>query len=282
MMNKQQTIALIFDFDDTLGPDSTSGFLNSCGIDVKEYWQKADDLYHQHWDPVLAYLYQMIRYSQKNNAAITKEKFAEWGRQVTLYPGVTQIFDDLRQRSTTLNPNINLEFYVISSGIEDIIRNSAIAHHFTDIWGCDFTYDDQGGILFPNRIVSYTDKTRYLFHIRKGLIGEEYRKHPFEVNRKYRPEDIRVPMDQMIFVGDGYTDIPCFSLLRKQGGIPLAVCDTADRDKWGKAWGFLEERRIIHWASTNYRQGTTLYTSLMMALETIAKRITIRNHSYQG
>ena len=91
-----------------------------------------------------------------------------------------------------------------------MVRSTPIAHEFTEIWASEFTYGADGGIEFPRRIVSFTDKTRYLFHIQKGIIGREFRNKPFEVNRK--PEDrLRVPFDQMVFVGDGYTDIPCFA-----------------------------------------------------------------------
>ena len=83
-------------------------------------------------------------------------------------------------------------------------------------------------------------------------------------------------MDQMIFVGDGYTDVPCFSLIGKVGGIPLAVCDPEDRQKWGKAWGFMESKRVLHWAMANYELGSTLHGSLCMAIEKIIKRIEMR------
>jgi hypothetical protein len=283
-MNKQQVIAIIFDFDDTLGPDSTSGLLNDCGIDVVQFWQEAARLHLEHWDPVTAYLYKMIQSSQLSMSTnpITKAKLGAWGQKAPLYPGVLEIFGDLKTRAKELSPDIRLEFYVISSGIEEVVRHSPIASNFTDIWGCDFTYDEEGGILFPKRQVSYTDKTRYIFHVRKGLIGAESRQKPFEVNRKYPSEEIRIPIDQMVFIGDGYTDIPCFALVGKEGGIPLAVCDTSDRERWGHAWGFMEENRVIHWATADYRKDSTLYVSIMMALETIAKKIIMRNRSYQG
>lgn len=279
-MDVQQRIAIIFDFDDTLAPDSTSEFLESIGIDTEQFWNSTAQMQLSHWDPIPAYLYQMLQVSAQKN--ITRSKLSAWGPHVPLYPGVTEIFDLLRERLQELSREIELEFYIISSGIEDIIKTTPIAHHFTDIWACDFHCDEQEKILFPKRIVSFTDKTRYIFHIAKGLIGPESRGKPFDVNRKFKKEDLRIPPDQMIFVGDGYTDVPCFSLIRKNGGIPLAVCDTSDRQRWGRAWGFMEEKRVIHWATADYKRGSTLYASLMMALETIANRMMIKQRTYQG
>lgn len=271
-------IAIIFDFDDTLAPESTSGFLDSLGVDVPEFWQQTEVLRSNGWDPVPAYLYNMINISKAH--PITRETLSRWGQNIRLYPGVPDLFDKLKARRDELCPEIKLEFYVISSGIEEIIRSSPIADHFTDVWGCDFHYDEAGGIAFPKRIVSFTDKTRYIFHISKGLVGLKSRSAPFEVNRKVSAQEKRVPRDQMIFVGDGYTDVPCFSLIGKAGGIPLAVCDTEDRMKWGRAWGFMEEKRVIHWATADYRQGSTLYASLMMALESQIQKILVRERAY--
>ena len=274
-MTREDVIAIAFDFDDTLGPDSTSGLLNAIGVDVHKFWNDLEIMSSEHWDPVPAYLYKIIKLNQAlpQDKALTKQSLVEWGKKAPLYPGVDTIFSYLRSLAKELNPHITLEFYIISSGIEEVIRASPIASNFTDIWACDFCYDESGRLAFPKRIVSFTDKTRYLFHISKGLIGDEVRQKPFEVNRKFDSAKKRISMDQIIFVGDGYTDIPCFSLIRKAGGIPIAVCDTEDRKTWGKAWGFMEEKRVTHWAVADYQEGSTLRASLSMAIATIIRRL---------
>ncbi|MBN4066707.1 hypothetical protein JYU14_01330 [Simkania negevensis] len=281
---QQEIIAIVFDFDDTLSPDSTSAFLASLGIDVPAFWEDVNTLYQSHWDPIPAYLYKMIEISkrQPKGEAITQEKLQEWGKKLTFYPGVSEIFIHLQQVAKEASPTVNLEFYVISSGLEEVIRHTTIASSFTDIWGCDFAYDNNGSISFPKRIVSFTDKTRYLFHIAKGLTGMKTRTNPFAVNKKFEDDEKRIPMDQIIFVGDGYTDIPCFSLVKKAGGIPLAVCDRDDRNKWGKAWGFMEQQRITHWAVADFQEGSTLRVSLSMAVKKIAHTIATQRRSYSG
>ena len=106
-----------------------------------------------------------------------------------------------------------------------------IAREFTSIWASDFAYDESGGITFPKSTVNFTDKTRYLFHISKGLVDAASRMRPFDVNRKVPSASLRVPFDQMVFVGDGYTDIPGFSQVRGQGGVAIGVHDPADRKR---------------------------------------------------
>lgn len=218
-------IALVFDFDDTLASDSTTGFLESIGVDTASFWKDQVDplLSQQDWDPVPAYLYQMIQLSrQGSHGLITRERLREWGVRLALHDGVQTLFGRLRAAVRAEHPKVQLEFYLISSGIGDVVRATPIAHEFTEIWASEFVYGEDGGISFPRRIVSFTDKTRYLFHIQKGLIGREYRNKPFEVNRKVPEDRLRVPFDQMVFVGDGYTDIPCFSLIRSAGDLPSA------------------------------------------------------------
>src|SRR5690606_261261 len=140
-------------------------------------------------------------------------------------------FSRLRQAVREVQPQVQIEFYLISSGIGDVVRATPIAHEFTEIWASEFVYGERDEIVFPRRIVSFTDKTRYLFHIQKGIVGPDYRGKPFEVNRKVTEDRLRIPFDQMIFVGDGYTDIPCFSLIRRAGGFAFGVWDPRHRDK---------------------------------------------------
>lgn len=278
------TIAIVFDFDDTLAPDSTSGFLGSMGIDVSHFWtHDVQKLVEADWDPIPAYLYRMIELSKSGKVPpITAKTLGEWAQQITYYPGVAGIFDRLRAHVKSVNPTLNLEFYLISSGIEAILRQSQVAHQFEDIWSCDFAYDAQGAIEFPKRVVSFTDKTRYIFHISKGLFGERARGRPFDVNRKVDSHGLRVPLNQMIFVGDGYTDIPCFSLVLKGGGIAIGVYDTHNRDKWGRAWGFIEQQRVSNLVPADYAENSALSNSLIMAVESISRRIELSQLTYQG
>jgi len=267
-------IAIVFDFDDTLAPDSTSGFLAGLGVDVERFWRNdVQALIDDGWDPVPAYLYRMLQLSEASpDRRITRERLAAFGRKAPLYRGVRRIFRRLREHVRSIAPLVQVEFYIVSSGIGEIVRNTPIAREFTDVWACDFHYRPDGRIEFPKNIVSFTDKTRYLFQISKGLVGPEYRNRPFEVNRYVPPEQLRVPFRRMVFVGDGYTDIPCFSLVRKQGGIAIGVYDVRRTERWGRAWGFVEDDRVSNLVPADYSMNSALTTSLMMAVARIASQ----------
>ncbi|MGB3289077.1 MAG: HAD family hydrolase [Burkholderiaceae bacterium] len=278
-------IALIFDFDDTLAPDSTTGFLAEMGVDVERFWkdQVGPLLFEHDWDPVPAYLYQMIELSRSGvHGPITRERLVQWGARLPLHDGVRTLFSRLRAMVKEQHPQVQLEFYLISSGIGDVVRHTPIAQEFTDIWASEFIYDNTGAIHFPKRVVSFTDKTRYLFHIQKGIVGAASRNKPFEVNKKIPQDKLRIPFEQMIFVGDGYTDIPCFSLIRRSGGVAFGVWDPRHRDKRSRAWGFIQEGRVSNLNQARYDEQAELYQWLEEAVESLAGRIALNNRIYRG
>ncbi|MER1967286.1 HAD family hydrolase [Castellaniella sp. GW247-6E4] len=278
-------VALVFDFDDTLAPDSTSGFLEDIGVDAASFWKNEVGplLEHEDWDPVPAYLHRMIELSRAgSHGAITRARLQDWGERLPLHEGVDSLFERLRARLHEAHPQVQLEFYLISSGIGDVLRRTPVARHFTDIWASEFTYDSADAIDFPRRIVSFTDKTRYLFHIQKGIFGQESRNKPFEVNRKVDADKLRVPFEQMIFVGDGYTDIPCFSLIRRSGGVAFGVWDPRHKEKRSRAWGFIEDGRVSNLNHARFGEDAELYQLLEAAVESLASKIVLRTRMYRG
>lgn len=271
----EKKIAVVFDFDDTLTPDSTSAFLQFKGVDVIDFWknkvQKLDD---DGWDPILAYMFQMIELSKSGSISpISLDDFRVFGKQINFFRGVEKMFDILRKHISKTHPSIEIEFYLISSGIGDIIRSTSIAKYFTAIWASEFHYTKEGEIYFPKKAISFTDKTRYIFQITKGIYGDFFNDKPFEVNKKTPYDKLRIKPHNMIVVGDGYTDIPCFSLVKRDGGYAIGVYDKSNKQKWGKAWGFIEDDRVSNLVSANYSTNSDLMNSLFMALDRIAIRL---------
>lgn len=274
-----ETIAVVFDFDDTLAPDTTSGFLADCGLNPASFWaDEVNPLYADNWDPVPAYLHKLIELDRQGRATVTRQALADWGRRAPLHKGVTSLFGRLRDLAATANPNVVLEFYVISSGIGDVLRHTPIAHEFKDIWASEFHYggpDGSGSAVCAKKVISFTDKTRYLFHIQKGLIGAAARTRPLDVNRKFNEDQLRVPLTHMIFVGDGLTDVPCFSLITKAGGMVIGVYDRDHESRWSRAFQFVQDRRVSTLYSANYSEDSDLSHFLGMAVRNLAERIAV-------
>ena len=272
-MAARDVIAIVFDFDDTLVPDSTSQLLEGLGVDVDAFWRETvATLVRDGWDPALAYLHRLLSLREDGLASgsLTRQRLFEAGEALQLYPGVETLFARLRAAARELNAHSELEFYVVSSGLQTVIEASPIRPHLKQVWACEFHYEPETGrLLCPRNVVSFTDKTRYLFQIHKGLLSPRSAGDPFEVNRRVERKNIHVPFERMVFVGDGYTDVPCFSLVTERGGKALAVVDPKRRERWGRAWGFLEEGRALNLSPTDYSEGSSTEMVLMMAIQRI-------------
>lgn len=239
---------------------------------MRKFWQEeVQSLLDQGWDPVPAYLYKMIEESRRSSSPYTAEGFRDFAKTWKFHEGVTRFFPHIREHLAATAPEVNLEFYLISSGIGDIVRNTRIAKFFQQIWASEFAYDSAGQITFPKKLVSFTDKTRYLYQIAKGMTGPEYASKPFEVNKKVA--QLHIPLDQMIFTGDGFTDIPCFAVVRKAGGVAVGVYNPEHKGHLGRAWGFVDQGRVHNLHAARFGSDSDLYRTLTMAVDGMAEKI---------
>lgn len=210
-------LAICYDFDKTLSPDDmqAQGFIQSLHVDVKEFWQESNTLAKEHdMDNNLAYMYMMATKSY-GKQFLTKEVLADYGSKVALYNGVDTWFERIRQYG--LNQGVQIEHYIISSGLKEMIEGTEMAKNgaFKKIYASAFMFDDKGVAVWPAQAINYTNKTQFLFRIQKGVLDI----NDAGVNDYIRPEEQRVPFRNMIYIGDSDTDIPCMSLVNVNGAI---------------------------------------------------------------
>ena len=223
-------LALIFDFDDTMVPDSTTALLEHYGVDSKEFWsQRAAKLVEAGYDPPLAYLNLILRDVAPGRPldGLTNAKLVEFGRDVvdkTWFPGLPALFEELRELADQ-SRDVSIEYYIISGGLQAVIEGSpTVQQYVSGVYGCQLAESaETGAVAEVQRCVTFTEKTRFLFEISKGISAAEARTKPHLVNRKIDDAQRPVPFSNMIYVGDGLTDIPCFSLVEKGGGSSFAV-----------------------------------------------------------
>jgi phosphoserine phosphatase len=278
MAAPQNTIALVFDFDDTLTDDSTTKLLEAHGIDAVDFWQNQNSkLVADGWNPTLSYLRLVLDNvgHGKPLGQLTNEGLQKFGATLDFYDGIPAVFDDLRdqvQQHPISHPSI--EFYIVSGGIEEIIKGSKIAKHFTNIWGCQFAEVD-GVIKHVKQSISFTEKTKYLFEINKGFNLQEAK--PYAVNEFVAPEHRRIPLTNMIYLGDGLTDVPCFSLLGISGGTSFGIFDPKKKDSPKKGW---EKLVVPHRVSTinspKYGEQDDLGSLLRAAVRQLCLRLDVR------
>ncbi len=264
-------VAVIFDFDDTLAPDTTTALIEKFGLNPEHFWRRdAQALIEQGYDQPTAYLKLLLDNigSGKPLGMLTNLGLREFGSGIdkTLYAGLPQFFDDARAYVRQSFRNIEVEFYVISGGLYEIIRGSSIINqHFKAVYGCHLAGDTPDGVLkYIKRSITFTEKTRYIFEIHKGLDPVETWRNPILVNKSLAPEERRVPLTNMIYVGDGITDIPCFSLLKSVGGLGFGVFKPAKARTALEE--FLQTDRVISMHTPDYRAEADLGAILRAAI----------------
>jgi 2-hydroxy-3-keto-5-methylthiopentenyl-1-phosphate phosphatase len=279
-------IAIICDFDDTLGEDTTNLFLKEYfGLaeeEIYDFWNKdVKKLVTKGWDPPLAYIDLILARLKKNKQRIANQDLRDLGSKVRLFPGVLDLFERLRSfvntRKEFLEAYVQIEFYVITAGFEEIIRGTAIAREMRDIFGC--TFDERKGNLVAKSIVTFTEKTKFLYAINKGISGTELRRNPYRVNDVKSRDQRRIPFPNMIYLGDGPTDIPCFSTIQQYGGKTIGVLKYEKKagklvvDKW-RAWAIAKgERATLGPYLPEYGEGTDLYLNLKLQVERVGLEI---------
>jgi len=245
----QNTIAFIFDCDGTLCPDTTNLLLDKVKISKGKFWNTVSHMVSEGWDPPLAYTSLLCSLNEKEHRHITQDTFHEVGSKISFFPGVTKVFSGLRRFADSIpqfrEAGIKIEYHIITGGIEPIVRASVIKSEVNSIFGCRFVHDKVNHeISAPMSVVSFTEKTRYVFAINKGISESEMRRSPYTVNDAILDDDRAVPFENMIYIGDGPSDVPCFSLIAKFNGKAIGVYGGRSRSSAYKGYELARGKRI--------------------------------------
>ena len=251
---ERPVLALCYDFDRTLSPDDmqAQGFIQSVGEDVKEFWRQSNELAEKNdMDMNLAYMLTMVK-KAKGKFYVTKKALAEYGAKIKLYDGVEGWFGRINEYGESRG--IIVEHYIISSGLKEMIEGTAVAGEFKKIYASAFMYDEYGVPEWPAQTINYTNKTQFLFRIEKGCLNINDHEG---VNEYIPPENIRVPLRNIVYFGDSDTDIPCMKLVNSYGGHSIGVYDKASGNK-EKVYRLIKNNRIRYFAPADYTEGSEI------------------------
>ncbi|MDR3047070.1 MAG: haloacid dehalogenase-like hydrolase [Bacteroidales bacterium] len=260
----KRTIAIAYDFDGTLAPGNMQeyDFIPALNMISASFWKEANQLAKKHdMDEVLAYLFLTLKKAKEKNIPVREETFFKFGRQIPFFKGVETYFSRINQYAAS--KDLVIEHHIISSGIREMIKGTVIAKEFKNIFASGYQYDENGDACWPALAVNYTNKTQFLFRINKGI----YNSYDNSLINKIIPENEKpVPFSNMIYIGDGETDIPAMKMATMQGGNAIAVYQSENR----KNADILKNDRANYLVPADYSEGSILDLILHNIIDKIA------------
>ena len=263
-------IALMYDFDRTLCTRDMQefSFIPSLGMDSGSFWDFTNVLgTREHMDSILAYMYAMVKISSDKGKPLRREQLVRMGEDVEFFNGVREWFGRINRFGEECGADI--EHYVISSGMKEIIEGTAIAREFKSVFACEFLYDENGCAVWPKTDVNYTNKTQFVYRINKGVLDVA---NDIDLNRSMPDDSKRVPFCNMLYIGDGLSDVPCMKMMKAYGGYSIAVYQ--DRRK---VEALLDRNRVDFIYPADYREGS----GLDVTVRNIIRKMTINEYLYQ-
>ena len=273
METQAPIIAFLYDFDKTLCTTDMEdyAFIPSLGYTPAEFWGRANAFgWENRMDGLLAYMYTMIQECAAQNIKLDRAFLNHCGESIQLFPGVREWFARINAFGESLG--VQVEHYVISSGLREIIEGSGIAQEFREIYACEFYYNENGDACWPKLDVNFTNKTQFVYRINKGILDVSRDK---ELNDSMPDDSKRVPFTNMIYMGDGLSDVPCMKMMRAYGGQAIAVYQASNRQGVEK---LLADGRVDFIFPADYREGMELDRTV----RDILRKMTITDRLLEG
>lgn len=261
---KKPIVAIMYDFDKTLCTRDMQEytFIPSVGMQPNEFWNHtAEVAAEQTMDSILTYMYCMVETAHQSGNPLTRETLVKCGKDIEYHPGVEDWFQRINHYAE--EAGVEVEHYVLSSGLKEIIEGTSIAKYFKRIYACEFLYKD-GQAYWPKMAVNYTNKTQFVYRINKGVLDIN---NDADLNNSRPDSEKRVFFSNMIYIGDGLTDVPCMKLVKSEGGHSIAIYQKNQEEK---AAPLLRHERVDWMFEADYREGSELDNTMKLLLEDLA------------
>ena len=268
-MNNKRKVAIMYDFDETLAPGNMQeyAFIPNLKIDPSEFWKESAQLAKDNnMDSILAYMYLTVKLAKEKNLSINKADFHKQGKAIKFFEGVTTWFDRINKYGQKLG--LEVEHYIISCGLKEILEGTSIAKEFKRIFACNFAYDENGVPFWPNQAINYTSKLQYIYRVRKQQIDKLY--DAYELNEYIEDRSLLIPHANLIYVGDGETDVPCMKIVKNEGGHSICVYNPNSEKKKMIADKLYKNNRVNFIAPANYKKNTKMESIVKAILDKIA------------
>jgi len=278
---RHNILAIVYDFDGTLTPQPMQEYtvLHEIGIKKSSKFWNEVKRENKKWggEEIVTYMRLMIQYAEKSDFPVTRQRLGGLAHRIKFFPGVPTYFDrvnDYVKKKT--NGNIRLRHYIISSGLKEILNRIKIRKRFHKIFACEYWYDLYKAARFPLIVVNDTLKTQFLFRINKG------RERLDQNINEYMPLKERpIPFRNILYIGDGLTDVPCMTVTTKQGGYAIAVYKSGSARGLATCRELLAAARVDFIAKADYSKGSPLDSVIKIILDTMIQGVYINDVRYR-
>ena len=272
---KQNTIALVYDFDGTLIPKTMQEYtiIPRLKLNSNEFWsQIIKEANDTEGEIMMIYMRQLITHAESMNINITKEEFKLMASKIKYFKGVETWFDNINKYIKSKHQRIKVAHYVISAGHHEILESTSIRNKLANVFGSQYYFDNKGRATFPKNVVTDTAKTQFLFRINKGKekVSDSINSHMPEHERP-------IPFENMIYIGDGLTDVPSMALIKKQNGHAVSVYPKNSKEQKKVSADLLSAKRVDFIAEANYTKSSILYKRICLLVDMISARIKYTN-----
>ena len=256
-------IAILYDFDKTLCTKDMQeyDFIKNLNMTAPEFWGEAAKVATESkMDKILAYMYVMVLECKKKGIKLTKEYLNSCASNIEFYRGVTTWFERINEYGKEAGADI--EHYILSSGNSEIIEGSSIAKYFKEIYGCKFVYNSDGEAVWPATAINYTLKTQFIHRVSKNVLDIT---NDYDLN-KHNPTR-RIPFQNMIYVGDGQTDVPCMKFIKEKGGKTIGLYPSTSNKE--SVISLIEDNRVNFACLADYSNGSAFDKSVKLIIDNI-------------
>lgn len=282
MQAEQNIIAICYDFDGTLSRRSMQEdtIFKEYGIHAKRFWAEVKRTAKEDgYDKILSYLNKLIYDSAFQRKPLSEARLTEMAARIEYYPGVENFFPYInkfaRQEADNLGIEVRLEHYIISSGMKAILNGVGIKKYFKEIYACEYEYLKNGRPKCVKMAVNDTNKTQFLFRINKGCLRLDQ-----DINKHMPEEKRRIPFQNLIYIGDGDSDVPCMAVTMKNGGHAIAVYPPQKKAS-RKCRELLSANRVHYIVPADFSSGSELCNLLESIIKLLANRISLDRLMYQ-
>ena len=272
---EKPVIAIMYDFDKTLAITDMQNFsfIPSLGYTPEEFWKETTKFCEKmDIDRVLGYMYMMISLAKKQGIKITRKYLNEQGKSIKYFRGVENWFERIKEYGR--EKGLIIEHYLITSGNKEIVEGTSIFKEFKQVFGCEYIYDEETlEATWPKTMINYTQKTQYIFRISKGLIESN---DDSKINEKTLVR--RVPYENMIYLGDGLTDVPSMIVVKENNGTSIAVYKKGERDKVSRLF---EDGRVNYICKADFSENGELDKVVKLIIDGIQIKESLERRSLE-